>query len=178
MLSNVPHSSVSFLTFVVWFVPGKNNTRARFDLSCVGMRGHFGWNKEPSAAVPLISQLTPAVLQTRQNSASGEWLLQCNLAVVYRNSFLTKIPKSNYELFKNRVFAKTDYLTETIYFGQIEKTGSFSRLFAISIGQLFDQNNLFWPKQSYFGQNSLFWPNTETGMESRNCFGWLMRLSQ
>ena len=41
--------------------------------------------------------------------------------MVYRNSFLTKIPKSNYELFKNRVFAKTDYLTETIYFGQIAK---------------------------------------------------------
>ena len=35
-----------------------------------------------------------------------------------RNRFKTETPKSNIELFKNRVLAKTDYLTETISFGQ------------------------------------------------------------
>ena len=64
----------------------------------------------------------------RAAAATALLALYCVLAenekvVVERNSFLT--PKSNNELFKNRVLAKTDYLTKTLYFGQ---------------------NTLFWPK--------------------------------
>ena len=47
--------------------------------------------------------------------------------VVDQNSVLTETPNSNKELLKYRVFAKKNYLTETIHFGQ---------------------NTLFWPKQA------------------------------